>query len=127
MIWVRGTIVPDEALTISALDRTFEHGLGLFETLRTWCGRPVLLERHLNRLKESAGMLLLQRHGLALPDANAVAALIDAEGIEGDALLRITMSGGGTEAGSSVVWMRAVPLPAPHWKDGASVCLGGWT
>ena len=34
MIWVRGQIVPDEELTISVLDRTFEHGLGLFETLR---------------------------------------------------------------------------------------------
>ena len=30
MIWVRGQIVPDDALTISVLDRTFEHGLGLF-------------------------------------------------------------------------------------------------
>ena len=38
MIWVKGEIVADEALTISALDRTFEHGLGLFETLRTWGG-----------------------------------------------------------------------------------------
>ncbi len=32
MIWVRGRIVPDDALAISVLDRTFEHGLGLLET-----------------------------------------------------------------------------------------------
>ncbi len=40
MIWVNGRIVPDPSLTISVLDRTFEHGLGLFETLRTWQGEP---------------------------------------------------------------------------------------
>ena len=50
MIWVGGRIVPDDALTVSVLDRTFEHGLGLFETLRTWGGRAVLLDRHLARL-----------------------------------------------------------------------------
>ena len=43
MIWVRGQIVPDDGLSISVLDRTFEHGLGLFETLRTWNGQPTLL------------------------------------------------------------------------------------
>ena len=41
MIWVRGRIVPDDALAISVLDRTFEHGLGLFETLRTWEASPL--------------------------------------------------------------------------------------
>ena len=40
MIWFRGEVVPDEALRISVLDRTFEHGLGLFETFRTWNGHP---------------------------------------------------------------------------------------
>ena len=43
LIWVRGEIVPDDALRISVLDRTFEHGLGLFETFRTWNGHPTLL------------------------------------------------------------------------------------
>ena len=47
MIWTRGEIIPDEALRISVLDRTFEHGLGLFETFRTWNGHPTLLDRHL--------------------------------------------------------------------------------
>ncbi len=32
MIWTRGELVADEALRVSVLDRTFEHGLGLFET-----------------------------------------------------------------------------------------------
>ena len=94
MIWVRGQIVADEALTISVLDRTFEHGLGLFETFRTWNGHPTLLPRHLDRLSRSAGELGLPLDRADLPDAAAVADLLRAEGRSGDAMLRITLSGG---------------------------------
>jgi branched-subunit amino acid aminotransferase/4-amino-4-deoxychorismate lyase len=127
MIWVRGQIVPDDALTISALDRTFEHGLGLFETLRTWGGRAVLLERHLNRMKNSAAQLGIPYAEADLPDANAAKALISAQGVEGDALLRITLTGGLATSGPATLWMRAAPVPAPSWKEGANVQLGGWT
>lgn len=113
MIWVNGEIVPDDALKISVLDRTFEHGLGLFETLRTWSGRAVLLRRHLDRMRRSAGELGLPLDESALPDEAAVAALRLAEESTGDLVLRITLSGGTSREGGSVVWMRARPLPAP--------------
>src|SRR5438128_1858355 len=51
MIWFRGQIIAADALHIDILDRTFEHGLGLFETLRTWEGHPTLLPRPLARHK----------------------------------------------------------------------------
>ena len=57
MIWVDGKIVDDNELKISASDRAFEHGLGLFETLRTWHGGAPLLERHLDRMERSARAL----------------------------------------------------------------------
>ncbi len=76
MIWVRGQIVADEAVTISVLDRTFEHGLGLFETFRTWNGHPTLLPRHLDRLTCSAGELGLPLDRADLPDPTAVADLL---------------------------------------------------
>lgn len=112
MIWVRGTIVEDHALTVSVLDRTFEHGLGLFETLRTWNGHPTLLPRHLARLRRSASELGLPLDPADLPHEDAVAALCQAEGRVGDVLLRITMSGGLSSSSGSVVWMRSSPLPA---------------
>lgn len=121
MIWVAGRIVPDEALSISALDRTFEHGLGLFETLRTWNGHATLLPRHLARMTRSAQELGLPLDPSALPDATAVAALLRANRFEGDAAVRITGSGGPSESGGSVIWMRAVPLPPPIRADGAVV------
>lgn len=111
MIWVNGEIVPDDALKISVLDRTFEHGLGLFETLRTWGGRAVLLDRHLDRMRHSAHELGLPLDRSALPDDAAVASLRSAEKCEGDSMLRITLSGGTNRECGSVVWMRARPLP----------------
>jgi branched-chain amino acid aminotransferase len=126
MIWVGGQIVPDEAPAISVLDRTFEHGLGLFETLRTWDRRPLLLDRHLARLRRSAGALRLPLDPAALPDADAVASLLGVAGVEGDAMLRITMTGGRPEGGGSVVWMRHAPLPEPVGDGGAGIIFGRW-
>jgi branched-subunit amino acid aminotransferase/4-amino-4-deoxychorismate lyase len=124
MIWVGGRVVPDDDLKISVLDRTFEHGLGLFETLRTWNGHPTLLDRHLARLTLSAQELGLPLDPAALPDAAAVASLLRADGIGGDGMLRITLSGGLSEAGGSVLWMRSSPLPPPTRPGGVNVLLG---
>ncbi len=112
MIWVRGQIVPDDGLSISVLDRTFEHGLGLFETLRTWNGQPTLLPQHLDRLTRSAAELGLPLDRQALPDRDAVRALLEADCRRGDAMLRITLSGGISESSGSTLWMRSFPLPS---------------
>ncbi|WP_169975125.1 aminotransferase class IV [Tautonia rosea] len=122
MIWVRGEIVPDEGLAISVLDRTFEHGLGLFETLRTWDGRATLLERHLARLRGWAEALGLPMAPEELPDHAAVEALRAAEGITGDCSLRIVLSGGFDDGRAGTIWMRTRALPAPVPEGGLAVC-----
>jgi branched-chain amino acid aminotransferase len=126
MIWVGGRIVPDDALRVSVLDRTFEHGLGLFETLRTWNGRAPLLERHLARMKQSASVLQLPYGSVMPPDEKAVSDLVAAEGLRGDVLLRITLTGGTSPTAGATLWMRALPLPAPIRKEGAIVDFGSW-
>ena len=125
MIWVGGAIVPDDSLKISVLDRTFEHGLGLFETFRTWNGHATLLDRHLARMRRSAEALRLPLDPDALPDANAVAALREADGHAGDAMFRMTMSGGLSETTGSVVWMRSAPIPPPMGDHRGAVVLTG--
>ena len=80
-IWVRGRVVPDESLRISVLDRTFEHGLGLFETLRTWNGYPTLLARHVERLKRSSASWSCRSTKLTCRMPNAVGDLIEANRI----------------------------------------------
>ncbi|MCC6846891.1 MAG: aminotransferase class IV [Deltaproteobacteria bacterium] len=47
-------LVPARRATISALDRGFVYGDGLFETVRTYGGRPFALAPHLRRLARSA-------------------------------------------------------------------------
>lgn len=126
MIWVRGEIVSDQSLCVPVLDRTFEHGLGLFETLRTWNRRATLLPRHRDRLARSAHELDLALDLKSLPDDAAVAALLDADGRDGDAMLRITLSGGSAEDGSSILWMRSFPLPPPNDPAGWTADVGYW-
>jgi branched-chain amino acid aminotransferase len=124
MIWVNGKVVPDHELKISALDRTFEHGLGLFETLRTFHGQAPLLVRHLDRLCRSADKLGLWQPSIALPSHVAVAQLIEQEGIGPDVMLRIVLTGGVREHGGGTLFMRALPLPPTIRREGAIVELG---
>ena len=56
---VNGMVTDAEHATVSALDRGFLFGEGVYETLRTYNRRPFLLERHLDRLRGSAGHLSL--------------------------------------------------------------------
>lgn len=127
MIWVQGEIVPDDTLQISVLDRTFEHGLGLFETFRTWKGHAKLLHRHLERMARSARELGLPLESSQLPDSQAVSQLIEANGAilspGQDVRLRLTLSGGHltNSISRSLLWMTAGPLPPPVRKPGAIV------
>jgi branched-chain amino acid aminotransferase len=125
MIWVEGQLIADDELRISAQDRTFEHGLGLFETLRTWKGHASLLRRHTGRMTRSAQELGLALEARQLPDDRAVARLIAANetalGAGADARLRITLSGGLSTSppSGSVLWMTVQPLPATGRAAGA--------
>ena len=54
---VNGKLGDEKALLLSPLDQGFVFGASVYETLRTYHGRPFLLERHLIRLRESAASL----------------------------------------------------------------------
>ena len=63
---VNGRICAEQDATISVFDHGFLYGEGVYEVLRTYRGTPFLLDRHLARLKRSAGAIAL---GLPLDDA----------------------------------------------------------
>jgi branched-chain amino acid aminotransferase len=54
---VNGTVVPAGEAHVSVLDNGFTFGDAVYETLRTYGGRPFHLDRHLERLRASAGRL----------------------------------------------------------------------
>ena len=97
-VWVDGRIAPAEAPVLSAFDRGFQLGDGVFETLRARGGRPTELAEHCARMRLSAAGLAIE-----VPDdleaslAAAIDELLLAEGLAGpddDASVRITVSRG---------------------------------
>jgi branched-chain amino acid aminotransferase len=97
-IWLDGQLLPAEARHLSAFDRGFQLGDGIFETLRARGGHPTELAEHVARLRRSALGL-----DIALPDdvdrqlATGIAELLAADGFagpDGDASVRITVSRG---------------------------------
>lgn len=63
---VNGNVMPAGEARVSVLDNGFVFGDAVYETLRTYAGRPLLLGRHLERLRASAARL-----GIDVPLADA--------------------------------------------------------
>jgi branched-chain amino acid aminotransferase len=63
---VNGRVSGQKDAVVSVFDHGFLYGEGVYETLRTYNGQPFLFERHMQRLRTSAGML-----ALAVPLADA--------------------------------------------------------
>lgn len=62
---VNGVVTPAADARVSVLDNGFTFGDSVYETLRTYGGRPFHLDRHLRRLRQSAGRL-----AIAVPQAD---------------------------------------------------------
>ena len=56
---VNGRVFDQEHAVISVFDHGFLYGEGVYETLRTYNGQPFLFDRHMRRLRKSAGMVAL--------------------------------------------------------------------
>lgn len=89
--WVDGRIVPDQEATISILDHGFLYGDSVYEAVRTWGGRPFLLEQHLERLERSA-------RGLYIPFPGTIPGVVEEvlawRNEAGERLLRIILTRG---------------------------------
>jgi branched-subunit amino acid aminotransferase/4-amino-4-deoxychorismate lyase len=59
MVNVNGRIFDEQYAAVSVFDHGFLYGEGIYETLRTYAGQPFLFDRHMRRLRASAGMLSL--------------------------------------------------------------------
>jgi branched-chain amino acid aminotransferase len=71
---INGRVFPGHEAHVSVLDNGFMFGDGVYETLRTYDGRPFHLDRHLGRLRASA-----ERIGIAIPlDDTALATRLGA-------------------------------------------------
>lgn len=114
-VWIDGRIVEATEPVLTAFDRGFQLGDGVFETLRARSGRPTELPEHAARLQRSAAGL-----AIPLPDdiertlAHAIGELLVTEGLsgpDGDASVRVTVSRGAF-FGRGLLPPKEHPIPA---------------
>ncbi|MGH2406740.1 MAG: aminotransferase class IV [Candidatus Limnocylindrales bacterium] len=133
-VWVDGRLLPADGPHLSAFDRGFQLGDGLFETLRARGGRPTELSEHVARLgRSAAGLAIDLPVDIEARLRSAIAELLAAEGLDGssgDASVRITVSrgaivargllphGAGPPATIVVQVWPVVPPPADHLDKG---------
>ncbi len=58
-VFVNGKITTEADATVPVFDHGFLYGEGVYEVCRTYHGQPFLLDRHLTRLRASAGLIAL--------------------------------------------------------------------
>ncbi len=121
-VWVNGSLLPADDRHLSAFDRGFQLGDGIFETLRVRGGHATELAEHVARLRGSAAGLDIELPAalerMLLP---AIAELLAAEGLggpEGDASLRITVSRG--------EWASRGLLPPRDQHLKATIVIQAW-
>jgi branched-chain amino acid aminotransferase len=106
---VNGRITPEYEAVISVFDHGFLYGEGIYETMRTYGGRPFLFDRHVRRLRRSARMI-----ELALPFsddelASQIRATQTAAVLHGEAYIRVLITRG---VGELTYDLKATPSPS---------------
>ena len=107
---VNGRITGERDAFISVFDHGFLYGEGIYETLRTYQGRPFLYDRHVRRLRNSARMIVLD---LPFTDADLASQIRDtmaAADLTGDeAYIRVLVTRG---VGELTYDPQATPIPS---------------
>jgi branched-subunit amino acid aminotransferase/4-amino-4-deoxychorismate lyase len=92
-VWINGHFHDANAATVGFFDAGFQHGVGLFETLRARDGVVFRPLAHLERLRESAMTLRLVERLNIEAIAEAVEVTLERNGLR-DARVRVTLTGG---------------------------------
>jgi branched-subunit amino acid aminotransferase/4-amino-4-deoxychorismate lyase len=131
LAYVGGRFLPVEQATVPVNDAGVLEGVGVYETLRTYGGRPFRLKAHLQRLHKSAGFLDIP---IAEPDDHILGAVMRLVEINKtpDARVRITLTAGphdgelSADPPSGTLIVTATPLVpyAPAlYEQGAKVVI----
>lgn len=96
--YVNGEFVSLSEAKISVQDRGFLYGDGLFETMRTYRGRPFLADAHLERLFEGAERIKLKIHLSRKELKKIIFATLKANSFA-ESMIRLTITRGSGEAG----------------------------
>lgn len=92
-IGMNGGIVEAAEAVIPVMDHGLLYGMGLFETFRTYEGKPFLIERHLNRLMDSCRELGIAHRADTERISRWISELMEANDLQ-DAYIRYTVTAG---------------------------------
>ena len=101
VVYLNGRYVQAERAKVSAFDRGFSYGDGLFETIRAYTGWVFGLERHLARLKKGADQIGISFEGDVGEWRRVMGELLRRSSLRAaDASLRLTVTRGPDVLGS---------------------------
>lgn len=130
LISIDGVVHPPEQAKVSVLDRGFLYGDSVFETLRTYGGKPFALDEHLARLEQSAGRVFI---ALPVPVATIAREILDglARAANPESYVRVIVTRGSgpiglqIQAGAAplrvILIAPLVPPPPEAYQHGISV------
>lgn len=131
LVLIDGRPSPPEAAKVSVFDRGFLYGDSVFEALRTYGGRPFALDRHLQRLADSAARVFIDLPvSVEQLGREVLSAIVGAGNAESYVRLTVTRGVGealGLDPGLSRHALRVVivtPLKSPPpetYRDGVAV------
>jgi branched-subunit amino acid aminotransferase/4-amino-4-deoxychorismate lyase len=118
LVWLNGRFVDARRARVSALDRGLLHGDGVYDTWRTYGGRPFALAAHLRRLGAATRRLGLPSPGPLAAWDSRTRALLRRNGLA-DGAARLTITRGAAGAGPApdreappTVLLTVRPIPA---------------
>lgn len=101
VVYLNGRYVQAERAKVSAFDRGFAYGDGLFETIRAYAGWVFALDRHLERLKKGADQIGIPFEGDVGEWRQVMGKLLRRNRLQAtDASLRLTVTRGADVLGS---------------------------
>lgn len=125
LVYLNGSLVPENEAKVSISDRGFLYGDGLFETMRAYAGKIFRLEKHLQRLFCSARMISLSISEGEKEMKEAVYRTLKANNLK-EAYLRLTISRGEGGRGpditdnlraNMVIVAKPLPIYPPQWYE----------
>jgi len=124
-VYLNNQFVQGDQAKVSVFDRGFLFGDGIFETLRIYNGRPLFLDRHLDRLHQSCQVLSLSLPAPEPAWEALLQELVKRNNIE-HSMVRITVSRGvgslgpdptGCEDPTVVIFPRPLPQLTKDQKE----------
>lgn len=132
-VYVNGIIKPAAEAVVPVYDHGFLYGEGVYETLRTYNRVPFLYDRHMARLRASAGRIHLDVPFGDAELAGWIDRTVDAAGEMDQAYIRILFTRGvgelnydpkSTPTPTTVIIVKPLEAPAARvFEQGINICL----